>query len=83
MEKIVSTFEFLQDSSRWNGAVEVLEVTESNNKHIYLRIRIGNHTLRLPRSRLKSVITALTLADTDAKRRYTELIRNMNQGSRK
>jgi hypothetical protein len=81
MEKVVSTFTFLRDSKGWSGAVEVLEVTdESGNEHIYMRMRIGNTTVRLPRARVGDVIDALASANADAKDRFAKLLKKLNRG---
>lgn len=81
MERVVSLFEFLPDSKVWAGNVSVLEVSdEDGTKHIYLRLRVGRVTLKLPRSGLNEVIDALVKAEASSKQHYAKLIEQMNRG---
>lgn len=79
MVKVEVSLPFLE-GTRWSGAAEVLHVTDDHqhNDHIYIRLRVGKRFLWLPRAELRDVIQALSEADDEASRRYTQLIRRMN-----
>jgi hypothetical protein len=79
MERVISSFSFLKDSTRWSGVVEVIEQTdESKQHHIYVQLKLGKHTVRLPRAGLREVIDALTKADQAASLAYKSVVDRMN-----
>jgi hypothetical protein len=79
MTRVICTLPFLQDSRHFEGEVQVIEVTENDQPHIYLRMRIGKIWMRLPRAGIAEIIAVLQEADKRASNEYVELIRRMNK----
>lgn len=79
MTRVLCTLPFLESSRHFEGEVQVIEVTENNQPHIYMRMRIGKTWLRLPRAEIREVIDALEKANTVATDEYTKLLRRMNK----
>lgn len=81
MERVVSSFDFLLGSRYWTGCVEVLEAEdESGRPHIYLRMRVGRVSIKLPRVGLTEIIDALKEADASATKQFERLVEQLNRG---
>jgi hypothetical protein len=75
---VISSFPFCEDNLGFSGAAEVVEVVlEDGHKTIGMRLRVGNHFVRVPRHRVEEVIRALQQAEVSAAQEYGNIIKEM------
>jgi len=76
--EVVQSVPFLEDDKKYRGVVDVVRTTYADRTVIGVRLRVGGHTIPLPRNKLSHVIRALQEAEAAASSTYQQLLEEMN-----
>lgn len=79
MEEVLHTRSFLVDVKNWEGEVQALKVVDAGKEHVYLKLRIGNRWIYLPRSSVLEITSAIHAVKHLADEEYKKILRRMNK----